>query len=342
MSWTFVFFLLFLLSFSILNAQQVIIKGRVVNKEQQPIEYVHISVRTVDSITIRQYTTDESGIFYFELNSGRYNIRFEKFGQSLTKEIDAQNILDLGDVDFWKSEIIDEVRLIKKKKRIEKKVDRIVFNVENAISLVGSTALDALASAPRIIVQNDKISMIGRSYIMLMIDNRLVPLSQDDLANYLKSISSDTIKSIEVIPNPPAQYSAEGNSGIVNIITKAHSMNNGWNGVIRSTYQQASYARGTFGTDFNIKTNKLQAHLNLNYSNGSLRPIETGTIEYPKSTWDNTSKRRDFIDNFSWKGSLNYKISNKISTGLTFHYTKGKPLIKEVSRTNIRSLEIDK
>jgi hypothetical protein len=44
--------------------------------------------------------------------------------------------------------------------------------------------------------------------------------SGDDLINYLKTLTSDEIKSIEVI-TAPAKFDAEGNSGIVNIVLKA-------------------------------------------------------------------------------------------------------------------------
>ena len=58
---------------------------------------------------------------------------------------------------------IQEVEIKAKKKLIERKVDRLVFNVENSISATGGDALDALKVTPGIRVQNDKISMIGKS-----------------------------------------------------------------------------------------------------------------------------------------------------------------------------------
>lgn len=45
-------------------------------------------------------------------------------------------------------------------------------------------------------------------------------LAGDGLSSFLATISSEDIKTIEVITNPPARYSAEGNSGLINIVLK--------------------------------------------------------------------------------------------------------------------------
>jgi outer membrane receptor for ferrienterochelin and colicin len=54
----------------------------------------------------------------------------------------------------------------------------------------------------------------------VLINDRPTQLTGDDLISYLKTLKSDEIKKIEVITNPPSKYTAEGNSGVLNIITK--------------------------------------------------------------------------------------------------------------------------
>ena len=115
---------------------------------------------------------------------------------------------------------IQEVEILAKKKLIERKVDRLVFNVENSISATGGDALDALKVTPGLKVQNDQISMIGKGNMLVLINDRPTQLTGDDLISYLKTLKSDEIKKIEVITNPPSKYTAEGNSGVLNIICK--------------------------------------------------------------------------------------------------------------------------
>ena len=80
---------------------------------------------------------------------------------------------------------IQEVEILAKKKLIERKVDRLVFNVENSISATGGDALDALKVTPGLKVQNDQISMIGKGNMLVLINDRPTQLTGDDLISYL-------------------------------------------------------------------------------------------------------------------------------------------------------------
>ncbi|MBS1571760.1 MAG: TonB-dependent receptor, partial [Bacteroidetes bacterium] len=223
---------------------------------------------------------------------------------------------------------IEEINIKAKKKLIERKVDRLIFNVENSISATGGDALDALKVTPGLKVQNDQISMIGKSGMSVMIDDRLLQLSGDELVNFLKTIKFDDIKSIEVITNPPAKYSAEGNSGIINIVTKKLRQD-AWNTTIRSVYKQATYATGLVGVGFNFKKDKIALSSNLNYSVGSNAPTENNIIDYSNIVWEEKNKRRDFTKSVSARLGLDYKISDKISTGFIYNYSDNKPEIRD-------------
>lgn len=115
---------------------------------------------------------------------------------------------------------IQTIELKANKKLVERKIDRLVFNVENSVSATGGDAIDALKVTPGIKVQNDKVSIIGKGNILVLINDRPTHLSGDDLISYLKALKSDEIKKIEVITNPSSKYTAEGNSGVLNIIKK--------------------------------------------------------------------------------------------------------------------------
>ena len=71
-----------------------------------------------------------------------------------------------------------------------------------------------------------------KSGLSVMINERMVNLSGNDLMNYLKSLRSDDIAKIEVITTPPAKYEAQGNSGIINIVLKKRIKNFGWSGSV--------------------------------------------------------------------------------------------------------------
>lgn len=321
--------LLFAFLFPLFLFSQNKITGQILDSENNPVEFATINLQTKDSILLKTEFSDENGKFEIEEKQGNYLLDISYLGNPLfTQEIELNNKVDLGIIKVENSITLQEIIISKEKKLIEKKIDRLVFNVENSVAATGGDVLDILKITPRIKVQNDQISMIGKSGMAVMIDDRMTYLSGSDLANYLRTLKSDEIKSIEVITNPPAKYSAEGNSGIINIVTKKLRQD-AWNTTIRSVYQQATYATGLGGAGFNFKKNKITLSSNVNYINGSNAPFESNTIDYPNTTWKEQNKRRDFSKSFSARLGLDYKISDKISTGFIYNYSDNTPEIRD-------------
>ncbi|NAW51609.1 TonB-dependent receptor [Elizabethkingia argentiflava] len=242
------------------------------------------------------------------------------------------NIKDSINKTFEKQ--IQEVEIKAKQKLIERKVDRLVLNVESSISATGGDALDVLNITPGIRIQNDQISMIGKSGVSVMIDDRLLQLSDDDLINFLKTIKSDAIKSIEVITNPPAKYDAEGNSGIVNIKLKK-AKKNSISGNLKTSYTQAKHPLGSLGGGLNYQKNKWTITSNINYSNGSTAPYQEYTLYYPNYTWFETNNKRIFQNSLGAKFALGYQVSPKTTMDIEYLGAFSKPLIKRKNTSYI-------
>uniref|UniRef100_A0AAU6WQ28 TonB-dependent receptor n=1 Tax=Chryseobacterium endophyticum TaxID=1854762 RepID=A0AAU6WQ28_9FLAO len=117
---------------------------------------------------------------------------------------------------------IEQVNILIKKKLLERKADRMIFNVEASIASQGMDGSETLANVPMIKVDENlgSISITGKSSVNVMINGRMLNLSGQALLNYLRSIRSENIAKIEVITTPPAKYEAQGNSGLINIILK--------------------------------------------------------------------------------------------------------------------------
>ncbi|OUD36895.1 carboxypeptidase-like regulatory domain-containing protein, partial [Flavobacterium psychrophilum] len=194
---------------------QVTISGQIKDKKNKPIEFLEIQLQNNDSIIVKSELTNVDGKFTILTEKGEYQLIIKQLGKVLQKQkITAKQDTYIGVIQIIETQQqLEEVIIASKKKLIERKVDRLIFNVENSISASGGDAIDALKITPSIRVQNDKITMIGKSGMSIMIDDKLIQLSGYDLVNFLKTISSDNIKNIEVITTPPAKYSAEGNSG---------------------------------------------------------------------------------------------------------------------------------
>lgn len=315
---------------------QIKIIGQIRDNNNNPIEFVEVQLQNKDSIIFKSELTSVEGKFVLETEKGEFLLIIRQLGVIYhSQKMSVNQDTDIGVINITeRNQQLEEIVIVSKKKLIERKVDRFIFNVENSITVAGGNALDALKITPRIKVTNDQISMVGKGGMLVMINDRLLQLTGDDLSNFLKTLNAEDIKKIEVITNPPAKYNAEGNSGIINIITK-NAKKDSWNGVIRSNFQQASYAKGTTGGSFNLQKDKIEVLSNINYINGSNAPDETSKIFYPNSTWEISNSRRDYTNNFSTRFGLTYKINDKFKTGISLNHLKSKPLIKDNEITNI-------
>lgn len=207
------------------------------------------------------------------------------------------------------------------KKLITKKVDRLVYNVEKSIASQGSDAIDALANTPLVKVDENfnTISIAGKGEVSVMVNDRMLNLSGNDLMNYLKSVRSNNISKIEVITTPPAKYEAQGNSGLINIILKKNP-NMGWNGSIGSTLIQRTYTGVSDDATLNFQNEKINATLNLSYYNSMKRSVENySIIGNTESNFQHTV-RKDMGKTLSPNLSFNYKLSKKSDIGFIYNF----------------------
>lgn len=63
--------------------------------------------------------------------------------------------------------------------------------------------------------------MNGKSGIRVMINNKMIQLPLDAVMQMLDGMNASNVDKIELITAPPSEYDAEGNAGIIHIVTKA-------------------------------------------------------------------------------------------------------------------------
>ncbi|MBV7441444.1 TonB-dependent receptor [Weeksellaceae bacterium TAE3-ERU29] len=332
----FSFFTLFVLA-SFLFSQEITIKGKVRDEQQLPIVYAEVLLKTEKDSLLSYTFSNDDGTFNFSVKKSDelLVLNIEHFGQKLfTQNISPIKDIDLGTITVNNTLQLETLVAEGKKKLIQRKVDRLVFNVENSVSALGGDALDALRVTPGLRIQNEQISIIGKSGVSVMIDDKLVQLSGDDLVSFLRTINSDNIKSIEVITTPPAKYDAQGNSGIVNIKLKQPKKDN-ISGNLKTSYTQATHPLGSLGGGLNYQKDKLTVTSNVNYSNGSIAPYQEYTINYPNYTWFEKNEKRIFLNSLSGRVALDYKVSPKTTMGIQYLGALSKPIYKVTNTSHI-------
>ncbi|SFN42555.1 Outer membrane receptor proteins, mostly Fe transport [Algoriella xinjiangensis] len=301
-------------------------KGVLTYTNQTPVSLSDIIISNGEKI-IDEISTDENGNFTVILEAGTYTFRIEEAGTLIyTQEVVVVQNKDIGVIIVPKTEnvTLTEVAVTGQKKLIEKKVDRLVFNVDQAEGAKGGNALDALKLAPRIKVDEstDAISIIGKGSISVMINDRLMQMDATQLANYLKTIRTEDIDKIEVITNPPAKYDASGNSGIINIVLK-NAKSESVNGSVSSSYNKQKYGGYNLNGNVNFRKGKWTLTSNIYNGNGKWYNNYTNKITYPDSEWTTTGSGNNINKYIGGKIGVDYEINDKLITGFNIDISDG-------------------
>ena len=220
---------------------------------------------------------------------------------------------------------------------IERKIDRVVFNLENSITASGGTAWEALNKAPGVQTKADGSVTANNKGVMIYMNDRPLRLSGEDLSNYLKNIPSDHISRIEVIANPSSRYDAQG-TAIINIVSKK-TTSQGVNATIGTSYTQAVYGSYNSSVVLNYRKNKLNLFGNYGYSNRKKAHDENEYVIF-KSTndysyWDNIKSGTRSGTGNSFQTGLDYKLTDKQVIGFLMNgYYANNSRINNVN-TNI-------
>ncbi|MGN7809283.1 TonB-dependent receptor domain-containing protein [Flavobacterium sp. 22076] len=294
------------------------LKGKVSN-ETAGLAWADVSVFNSEGKIIDGTTTKQDGSFEINLKKGTYKITISLLGYSeYEKEISIEKDTDLGIIILKETTTnLGEVVIQTKKKTVEQKIDRVVYNVENNISVTGGDALTAINTAPGVVVQNNVINILGKGASRVMIDGRMIELSGEELNSYLKSISANDIKSIEVIANPPAKYEANGTGGIINIILKK-GIRDSWKNATTISYDQNKYGIYTLRNSFFYNKNKFRFAFSGNGRIGNTNNTEDLDIYYPTGLWELRDVSKQKENSISGRFSLDYDISDKTTIGFQY------------------------
>ncbi len=248
---------------------------------------------------------------------------------------------------------LKEVVISVKKPFIEQQVDRTVLNVENSIVGSGSTALEVLEKAPGVMIdrQSDQIKLKNKTGVLVMIDGKRSYLSDDQLTQMLRNMSSDQISSIEIITNPSSKYDAAGTSGIINIKLKKNQAF-GTNGSFSASAGQAfipdsfgDLARGSINLNLNNRSEKFKVYGNLgvnknnNYNDNRL--TREVNFENTRSDFNQLSQRYTMGQYFSGKFGVDYFASKKTTIGIMFDGSLWNGDLTGLNRTEIRETASD-
>ncbi|WP_276372252.1 TonB-dependent receptor [Chryseolinea sp. H1M3-3] len=246
------------------------IKGKITDG-QQDLSSVTVLLLDSGAALVKGVTTDSIGEFLFEnVGQGVYVISASMIGYAdfISPRVSISNDAHVAIPQIVLNETsieLNEVIIKAEKPFYEQRMDRLVINVQGSITSAGNTILELLQKSPGVVVnkQNNSISMNGKSGVRIMIDGKLTQLPTDVIVQMLDGMNSSNVEKIELITTPPAKYDAEGNAGIIHIVTKGNA-DFGTNGTIGITL--GAHWAETLGGNFNLNSRNKKFAYSLDYS----------------------------------------------------------------------------
>ncbi|MEP1487754.1 MAG: outer membrane beta-barrel protein [Algibacter sp.] len=298
-------------------SQELETQGVVTDIENQTLPGVTILIKGTNQGTL----TDVDGRYSIKTFTGSVLV-FSYMGMTTEeKEVKGQTKLNITLNEAPQS--LDEVVLTFKEPLVEADKGKLTFNLKNSALTTGQTALDMLKKLPGISVgQNDNILFRGASGINVMIDGKMTYLSGSQLANLLKGMSAEDINKIELITSPTAEFDADGNTGIINIIP-IKNLKKGYAVDLRTAVSKGKYWMTNENISASLRTKKINLYGSFDYNTPHrfTQNNSGNTINEEENTFQlNRKNEKTFkIKYYTWRLGTEWQFSPKHNIGISYH-----------------------
>ncbi|HEY2581077.1 MAG TPA: outer membrane beta-barrel protein, partial [Mucilaginibacter sp.] len=269
------YLLIYISSFFLLQDSFGQISGKVTASDGQPIQFASVTLlKSIDSTTVKVTLTDAKGMFTIDqVDSGKYILRVSSIGYqtwiSPVFELSSDHLTkDFGTLIINQvSKQLGEVVIRSDRPLVQQEPGGLVVNVQSSIMTKGSSVLQVLERSPGVVInpRDNSITLNGKSGVMVMLDGKLMRMSMTQLTALLDDMSADNIDKIELLNTPPAKYDAEGNAGLINIVTKKNKRS-GTNGSVTATAGYGKGAKASAGINLNHNAGKVNLYGSYSYS----------------------------------------------------------------------------
>ncbi len=240
------------------NTTSITLTGKVKEAtSHNPIPYATVVIINDAGKTHGAVTTDDGG-FTIAVPMGKMRLLVSCMGyvkyeteKEITKAEDLGDILLAPDTKELDAVVVQAV-----KPMIRREVGKIVLDAKS-LAPIATNAIDLLNRTPGLLVSDDgSVTVVGKGSLLILINGQEKHMTGQEFGAYLRGLQAEEVKRIEVMTIPPAQYSAEGDVGVVNIVLQR---------------RLSDYFGGTVSDiHFMDKEQANDAALSLKYQNGDL------------------------------------------------------------------------
>lgn len=190
------------------------VSGKLVDEENKPMPYANVVLLSLpDSAFVTGTISGEDGTFSLNTTPPHQIIRISSIGYATIYR--PVNLADIGVVQLTAdTHQLGAVTVKADLPKMRLKGDAMVTTVAGSVLEKSGTGNDLLDKIPGISAEEGTVNVFGRGTAEIYINGRKVRSSSE-----LEQLSSDNVKSVEVVRNPGARYDASVKA-VVRIITK--------------------------------------------------------------------------------------------------------------------------
>ena len=240
--------------------------------------------------------------------------------------IQAQNDVKKDSIKITE---LKEIVVVAKKKAIEQKADRTIFDFSEQAHLNSGSLLEGLKKLPGLIISDVTGMLYQGNQLEVYLDGRPLNIYSNELNSYLEGLPANSIDRIEIITQPGAEFPATSGGAIINIISSK----------VSKRYLSATYSNGYSYTKYDNSRHRFNNSLLVNAKNNLFGwQIQIG------QNYNETYQRSKF---YSPSTILSQNTADKtnrfyfIKTGLKFDFKKDRLLVNYDYNTSKNNSTID-
>lgn len=198
----------------ITSAQAQTLSGKLTDEQNLPLAYANVVLLSLpDSAFVAGTITDEDGNFSLADSKKGRLLRFSSIGYTTVyRLVEGSGIGTVRMVSD--TQLLGEVVVKGTLPKTQLKGDAMITNVSGTVLEKAGTAENLLDKIPNVSSQDGSIEVFGRGTPEIYINGRKMRNTSE-----LDQLSSDQIKSVEVVNNPGARYDASVKA-VIRITTK--------------------------------------------------------------------------------------------------------------------------
>lgn len=323
--------LIFIIAFALCTAlhaaaaTHIPITGRVIEREGNPVEFANVIILQ-DSVQVRGTATDSEGRFSVSAPAGDYSLMVRYLGyDDATLPLHIDKAMDCGEIILnISSSHIEEV--VVTSQIVKREADRFVVDVANAASAIGKDGIELLQMSPGVWVSDEEISINGKKGSKVYINDRELKMDNAQLLIYLRSLRTEDIQKIEVVPQSGADYDADSSSGIIKITLRRQRDDGMMGSVSFDTGINRLGEKYSPNGSINYHKDKLDLYLSTWgwFSNTEMETHEQTKYKGSQSELNALSEISERYRNYGLRAGSVYEINPRHSIGLEAQYYENR------------------